>query len=318
MLARGLERALGSKNARPQARALLVADPHAFAGYARWQINERWDVFAGEESLKPYLAEVKFFERMRAFTYDWPPALSSSLGFRFYLAQRDVFVRQAARGVFGLRRLLNRGDQKAFDLKVSQMVLAGGAFAHACKQGLHSARAMWRRTRLATRGQNEMIVEADKRRLTAWLGWLRRLARRRDLVNGPNPICGSWQLNLRVHNFAPAVQKILVEQRKADGVWEELVGRYAIEFRAHAARAKTKLWRELSVPVANPDAVLRIRVGGVGQVQLSHTTLTNGTIQKRLQASSQRKRLGRRAPTQGFPEMASTDDKASVWELPGA
>ncbi len=316
MLARGLERALGSKHARPQARALLAADACAFAGYARWQINERWDVFAGEESLKPYLAEVKFFERLGAAAYDWPPALSSSLAFRLYLAQRDVFVRQSAREVFRLRQLLNRGDEKAFDLKVCLMLQSGGAFAHTCKQGLHSARAMWRRTRHASRGQNEFLVQLDQRRLAAWLGWLRKLARQRDLVYGPNPMGGIWQLNLRVHNFAPAVQKVIVEQRNADGSWEELVGRYTIEFRGQAARAKTKLWRELSVPVASSDAVLRIRIGGVGQVQLSHTTLTNGTMHKRLQASSKRKRLGIRAPTRGFPVMTSTDEKTSVWELP--
>ncbi|RXK54622.1 glycoside hydrolase family 20 [Oleiharenicola lentus] len=316
MLARGLERALGSKQARPQARALLAADAHAFAGYARWQINDRWDAFAGEESLKPYFAEVKFFERMRAVAYDWPTALSLSLTFRLYLAKRDAFVRQAARDVFGLRRLLKRGEVKAFDLKLSQMLLAGAAFAQDCRKGLHAARAMGRRTRLATRGQNQMVVETDKSRLTAWMGWLRKLARQRDLVNGPNLMCGPWQLNLRVHNFAPAVQKVIVEQRNADGSWEELMGRYTIEFRAYAARAKTKLWRELSVPIANCDAVLRIRMGGVGQVQFSHATLTNGTMQKRLQPATKRKRLGRRAPAQGFPVLVAKDEKTSVWELP--
>jgi hypothetical protein len=316
MLMRGLERALGSKHSRPQARALLASDPFAFSGYARWQINDRWDTFAGEESLKPYLTEVKFFERLSVAAYDWPPAFSSSLAFRLYLARRDVFVRQAARDALRLRQLLNRGLEKAFDLKLNQMLLANGAFAQACKEGLQSARAMWRRTRLGTRGQNEILVELDQHRRAAWQGWLRKLLRQRNLVNGPNPMCGSWQLNLRVHNFAPAVQKVIVEQRNADGTWLELVGRYTIEFRGHAARAKTRLWRELSVPVANGDAVLRIRIDGVGQVQLSHVTLTNGTIRKHLQAAPIRKRLGRRAPAGGFPAMTSTDEKASIWELP--
>ena len=98
MLAGGLERLFNAGKPRELARALLAADEHAFAGYARWQINDRWDVFAGQESLKPYVTEVRFFERLLADAYHWPAAFAASLAFRHYLARRDVFVRAGPQG----------------------------------------------------------------------------------------------------------------------------------------------------------------------------------------------------------------------------
>ncbi|MDQ5978910.1 MAG: hypothetical protein QG602_1884 [Verrucomicrobiota bacterium] len=318
MLARGLERALGSKHPRPQARALLAADPHAFAGYARWQINDRWDVFAGEESLKPFLAEVKFFERLLSGSYDWPPAFSVSLAFRLYLARRDVFVRQAARDVFRLRRLLQRGERSSFELKIRQMVGQSNSFAHAWSRGLRAARAMWKRSRAGSAGQNEVVLQSDRGKLVAWRRWLRKLQRQNDQVWLSTPVCGAWQLNLRVHNFAPAVQKILVEQPHAEGSWHELTGRHTIEFRAHTARPKTRVWRELSVPVSDPCTPLRLRVAGVGAVRLSHVALTNGVVTKQLITPGKIKRLGRPAPASGFPILNSIADAVTTWNLPSA
>lgn len=316
MLARGLERALGSKHARPQARALLAADPHAFAGYARWQINDRWDAFAGEESLKPYVAEVKFFERLLSGSYDWPPAFSASLAFRLYLARRDVFVREAARAVFRLRRLLNQGNQAVFALKLRQMYTQAGLFGQVWKHGARSARIMWKRSRSESGSQNDSILQADRRRLIEWRRWLRKLNKQHGHVWLPTPVCGAWQLTLRVHNFAPAVQKVIVEQQHADGSWQEMAGHHTIEFRAHAARPRTKLCREMSVPVPNPNVPLRVRVSGVGQVQLSHAMLTDGVTAKQLLPPKRLKRLGRRASTYGFPVFASVADETTAWMLP--
>src|SRR5262249_42268409 len=106
MLASGIERQFGRSSSLPLARRLLAADVHAFSGYARWQINERWDVQGGTESPKPFAAERRFFDRLAEL--DLPVALAASVRFRRYLAARDVFVRNAAREVFRWRRLLRR------------------------------------------------------------------------------------------------------------------------------------------------------------------------------------------------------------------
>lgn len=304
MLARGLERALGSANARPQARALLATDDHAFAGYARWQINDRWDAFTGEESRKPYDAEVRSFERLQAGSYDWPAAFSASLAFRLYLARRDVFVRSAARGVFQLRRLLARGDLAGTRRLIAGLRAEAIEFSGAIRTGKQAAKAMWTRSRNPQmQGQNERILAADTTRLAAWRGWLGQVARRPELAQGTSPVCGAWQLVFRVHNFAPAVQKVIVEQQEPDGSWREIVGRHTIEFRAQAARPKTRIVRVFSTPVASAETKLRVRVAGVGQVRVSHVALTDGVRTIPFLSRGQSKLLGQPAPKRGFPDL---------------
>jgi hypothetical protein len=306
MLAKGLERALGARNARTQARLLLAADDHAFAGYARWQINERWDAFAGNESLKPYLNEQKFYERLQADSYGWPAAFSASLAFRLYLARRDVFVRQAAREVFKWRRLLAKGDRQTVVQHIASAVDEARRFARTLTVGRKAARAMWARSRdRLVRGQNEALLEADQRRLDEWRAWLKRAITQPECVNFSTPVCGIWQLQFMVHNFAPAVQKMMVEQQESDGSWREIANRYTIEFRAQAARPATKLKRELTVPVASQTQKVRLRVTGVGQVALSHLALTNGVeiLSHRLHSPSRKVILGSPAPRQGLPDL---------------
>ena len=308
MLARGLERTFKFKAARPMARALLAADEHAFAGYARWQINDRWDVFAGNESLKPYQAEKRFFTRMTEAAYPWPRSFAASLAFRYYLAQRDVFVRQAARDVFKLRRLLGKARPPgALHLKTIQA--SARLFARALKAGWLAARAMWVRTRdPLAQGQNEAMLEADGKRLALWRDWLKRAARQPELAWQATPVCGVWQLQFMVHNFAPAVQKVIVEQEDASGAWRELAGRFTIEFRAFAARPYTKIKREFTVPVDSPDRKLRIAVRGVGQVAISHVALTNGVETRRSVAFRRQKIIGHCTPQRGFPNFTAKLD----------
>ena len=317
MLARGLERATGSKHARAQARALLAADDHAFAGYARWQINDRWDAFAGEESLKPYVAEAAFYTRLQAGSPGWPPALAASLAFRLYLARRDVFVRQSAREVFLWRRLLAKGERKLVMHCMTKAREAAVEFGRAWRDGRRAARAMWNRSRdRKRRGQNDSPLEADRQRLNGWRRWLGRAVRRPDLVRLATPVCGAWQLNFRVHNFAPAVQKVLVEQQQPDGRWTELASRYTIEFRAQAARPRARIVREFSVPVDSSAARLRIALRGVGQVAISHATLTDGVGHRRCRDFKRPRRLGRPAPSRGFPApdwSANTAAFEPVW-----
>ena len=122
-------------------------------------------------------------------------------------------------------------------------------------------------------------------------------------VANATPVCGAWQLQFWVNNFAPAVQKIVAEQLQPDGSWRELASRYTIEFRAKAARPHSKIRREFTVPVDSPEAKLRIAVRGVGQVALSHIALTNGVMTHRSIDWSQKKTIGSTAPAKGFPEL---------------
>ena len=128
------------------------------------------------------------------------------------------------------------------------------------------------------------------------------------------PVGGAWQLQFMVHNFAPAVQKVLVEQQATDGTWRELAGRFTIEFRAQAARPASKIKREFTVPVGQAGAVLRIAVRGVGQVAISHVTLTNGVETRAMRPPGRKKILGRKAPSRGFP-LFDLERNAAEWRV---
>jgi hypothetical protein len=310
LLAGGLARRYRPAKARELARTLLAADEHAFTGYARWEINDRWDAAAGtEEGLAAYEAESRFFDRATSGALRWPAAFAASLAFRRYLAQRDVFVRQAARNVFRLRRRLARqpagardGGEEVSGL-LTEMRRDAAAFASDLRAGRRAARAMWVRTRdPGARGQNERILEADEERLRSWVAWLRRAARRRaETIRQATPVCGAWQLQFVVHNPAPAAQLVVVEQQDANGRWSELARRFTIEFRAAAARPVTKIRHEFTVPVAGPDARLRIAVRGVGQVAISHAALTDGVVTRRSRDFHAKRMLGKKAPSRGLP-----------------
>ncbi len=306
MLAQGLARLFKSKNSRVIARSLLAGDEHAYSGYARWQINDRWDVFGGNESVKPLQTAERFFGReyARARREKWHAAIKISLAFRHYLARRDVFVRQAAQDVLRWRRLLAKGDTVAVIDLIAIAAARAGEFAQAIKSGRVAARAMRMRTRdRQVLGQNERQLEADERRLVGWRDWLKDAAKQPELISLATPVCGAWQLQFMVHNFAPAVQKVAVEQQGPDGKWFELASRFTIEFRAYAARPRTKIKREFTVPVSSLADNLRIVAGGVGQIAISHVLLTNGVETKRASGDFRRMiKLGRRAPTRGFPD----------------
>jgi hypothetical protein len=302
MLAAGLERALGSRHARAQARALLAADQYAFAGYARWQINERWDVFAGEEPPAAYAAEARYFERLLDAKFAWPPALAASLAFRRYVARRDVFVREAARDIFRWRRQLAKGQRTQVQAGIDHASATAAAFARELRRARGSARQMWNRTRDPGReGQNAHLLAADRQRLETWRAWLQRARREPECIRAATPLCGAWQLSFRVHNFAPAVQRVSVEHKDERGGWRELAGRHTIEFRASAARRSARIVREFSVPVDSPDAELRLVLRGVGQVAISHLSVTDGISTHRRMDWTQPRTLGRPAPQRGLP-----------------
>ena len=161
---------------------------------------------------------------------------------------------------------------------------------------------MWARTRDPQAcGQNEMMLDADKQCLANWRDWLQRASTKISIAHESTPFCGSWQLQFWVINFAPAVQKVIVEQQQLDGTWRETAIRYTIEFRAKTARPTAKIRREFSVPVDSPKAPLRIAVRGVGQVMISHLALTDGVTTRRAINWSQKTIVGVPAPDRGFP-----------------
>jgi len=245
----------------------------------------------------------------RAHQEKWPPALASSLAFRLYLAERDVFVRRAARDVFHLRRRQRRGEVVTYYVTKMQVDAAG--FARALRAGRLAARAMWRRTRdPGLRGQNEAILEADRLRLADWQGWLRRTGREPQIIFAATPVCGVWQLRFWVHNFAPAAQQVAVEEQQADGAWRELAARHTIEFRATAARPRTKIRREFTVPVESAESRLRVVVRGCGEVAISQIQLTDGVEVRSSDGCPRRLVLGRPAPVHGLPAMEGNPEGA--------
>ena len=223
-------------------------------------------------------------------------------------------------------------------------------FSAALRAGRAAARAMWNRSRdPRQRGPNERMLERDSERLREWTHWLRAAARKPDLIWGATPVCGAWQLQFTVHNFAPALQKVVVEQQRPDGTWEMIHGLYTIEFRARAARPRSNQRREISVPIpvaasaserkledsplpgarghpilplppadgqGNSMPPLRIAVRGLGQVGISRLELTNGVTRLRPRGKpwTARQILGRPAPQRGFPSI-EFDTNAGAIEL---
>jgi hypothetical protein len=218
---------------------------------------------------------------------------------------------------------------------------------------------MWIRSRdPRQRGPNELMLEHDAERLREWLAWLRKAQKNPAIAWLATPVCGAWQLQFTIHNFAPALQKIVVEQREPDGVWKQLYDSHLIDFIAFAAHPRTKIRREFSVPMpaaasgggylgtvlhrqmegAAPSAPtgplaaaarrppisdgfqiasharLRLAVRGVGQVALSHVTLTDGVTRlgpSRWPATVKRI-LGRPARQRGFPVVNFAENTAAI------
>ncbi len=310
LLTQGFARTFGPRHAREWARTALACDERAYCGYARWDLDERWDVGATREGAARYRRELSFFARLARRVPALPPAFAASVRFRTYLAGRDVFVRASASAIFGLRRRLASGGPGHPQIRRGLAVLAADAahFASVLSAGRRAARSLWARTRDARRrGPNERALDRDEARLRAYRRWLRVASRDPARLCRSSPVCGAWQLRFVVRLTAPALQKVVVEQQRADGSWDILHGRFTIEFRAYAARPRTDLRREFSLPVAAPDAgaALRIAVRGLGQVAIGQVDLTDGvtTLKPRGWASGTWRTLGERAPERGFPAL---------------
>lgn len=313
MLAKGFERVFGKTGAREAARAALGCDEHAFAGYAKWEAHDRWDGLAGPEGPARADRSAKFFIRLAKQKLPAPFAASATLN--AYLSAREAFIRHAARTVSKLRRLHATGQTQLVTYYVTKALEAVDAFSRQLAGGRAAAKIMWARTRdPAVQSPYADILDRDAARLKVWRSWLSAAAKNSAHALDAAPVHGRWQLTFVVHNHAPALQKILVEQQSADGTWKILAERFTIEFRAKAARPRANIRREFSVSVDSPARPLRIALRGVGEVAVSHVIFTDGVIALHPHDWPVRERrpLGQPAPISGFPDLHLGSNRDAV------
>ncbi len=313
MLAKGFERIFGKAGSREAARAALACDEHAFAGYAKWETHDRWDNLAGPEGPARSARSAKFFTRLAKQKLPAPFTASASLN--AYLASREAFIRQAARDVQKLRRHHATGQTQFVTYYVTSCLKALEEFELKLSNARLSARAMWARTRDPRCDSPYVdILDRDAARLRTWRQWLAAVAKKPALALDASPVHGRWQLSFIVHNPAPALQKILVEQQSADGTWKTLAERFTIEFRAKAARPRANIKREFSVSVDSPARPLRIALRGIGEVAVSQVTFTDGviTLHPKDWPVRESRTLGTPAPTAGFPDLHLTANRAAA------
>jgi len=305
MLTKGFERVFGKSGARESARAALRCDDHAYAGYAKWELNERWDAAAGPEGPARASRGARFFTRL-AKQKSLPAPFAASAAFNAYLSAREAFLRTSVRTVQKLRHLHSRDQNQFVTYYVTKARIHLDSFKLQLRLGCVSARAMWRRSRdPKIVSPNELILRRDAVRLRAWKRWLAAVAKKPALAFTDSPVHGRWQLTFLVYNPAPALQKILVEQQSPEGTWTPLAARFTVEFRAQAARPRANLRREFSVSVDDPSRPLRIALRGVGEVAIGNVVLTDGitSLNPTHWPARERRPLGARAPQNGFPDL---------------
>jgi hypothetical protein len=308
MLEKGFERVFG-KRGPAAARLALACDRHPFGGYPRWQINERWDSVSRREDLKPYLREASHFTKLAASAkrQNTPPALRASLDFRHALAVRDVTVRQLARATSA--SFQNTGSKiktkRASASADSSIASTLERLSICLRKGKRAARTMWTRTRdPAQASPNEAILQRDELRLRA-------------LKRGEPVFGGSWQLCYQVWNFAPALQRVGVEQLGIDGAWTTLQSCLTIEFQAHAANQRSDFIREHAAPVEwtgdhSQPPRLRVFIRGVGQVKVGRIVLMDTSRSFAVKSRQTWALIGKLAPMSGLPEL---DWKTNQGEL---
>src|SRR5258708_4156696 len=303
LIARGFERVFGKKSGRSAARLALSADKYPYAGYHRWQINSRWDVAVPGEPLKPWKDEAKHFRKLvkQAARSKAPTSLAASLKFRTYLAERDLFVRNVAADVIAARSALS--PQK----KIGQALIRTEKFRADLDTARAAAKAMWRVSRDPRKhGPNTQMLAEDQQRFRTLQKWLKSAARNPEKVHTSSPVMGAWQLVFTVHNFAPALQRVAVEQQSHDGTWHTHYATFLIEFQSLAAKSKANIHRMHSVSIASngeEPVHLRFAARGFGQLKVRSIRITNGwythsPVKPRLSI-----KLGLPVPKRGFPQV---------------
>jgi hypothetical protein len=308
MLASGFGRVFGPRDADRLARQALACDQAAFAGYARWEVNDRWDSCDTRLGAARYKAELGLVSRLARHGAALPAPFRASVRFRRYVAERDVFVREAASAVLALRRRLARSG--AADPRLARGIAAlrdrVEGFEAAAEEGRRAARDLWQLTRdRRAIGPNERTAIADGTRALALLRWVRRCIADPQCLATESPVAGAWELRFDVILERPALQRVAVERRGPDGAWKTQHARTTIEFRAAAGRPRAAIRREFRVPMSGPDSPLRIAVRGLGQVAVARVELSDGvtTLTPRRWRAASRRTIGTPAPRTGFPDL---------------
>ncbi|MBK8856924.1 MAG: family 20 glycosylhydrolase [Opitutaceae bacterium] len=319
MLAAGVQRLWGSQPqpARQISRALLGSDRIAFTGYARWEINRRWNLAAGSPKVTDYRQELQWAKRTAgtAKSQGWPEALTAACAFRRYLGQRDVFVREQHASVQAMRRALAQKQSGRFGRLLRLMRRKTDDFAPCLSAGYRAAGVMWNRTRSRQgHSPNRHMLQHDRAQLRSLRQWLAAAQRNPARAWTANPLGGEWQLSYAVWNFAPAVQQVAVQQFH-HGEWIILKACHTIEFSAAEAVRRSRLVRYHSVPVSAPQGAtdplqLRFVLRGVGPVKIGRVNLSNGAMTLTLSLDRAGwHRFGQDAPTHGVPDLTRT------WQL---
>lgn len=314
LLQRGMQRlGVPSKQAARETRIMLAADDRAFAGYAKAERNTTWSTSPFDEGVKPATVEESFFSRACERS-QWPP-LRISLKWRNYLAARETFVRRCARGVLRARRLLIRDKRDAFGAALVALEELTTAFSQELDAASAIEREMWSISRDArTSGANAQILITDQERLEKWKHWLTAVQADPAHVTRENPMVGEWQLLLTVHATRPNANMVVVQQQLPDGTWQDLHQRHTIEFQSFVAKRRSEFKRAWSLPLTDSSSPIRLALRGQGEVSISHVRITNGVHELRNQSwpFATRRRLGRDAVTEGWPELDWTRNLAEL------
>jgi len=303
MLATGIRKVFRTQSARNIAKKLLVADRHAFTGYARWEINKAWALASGPKTIAPLRNTLTYFNRLQRETSNWPACLAASIAYRRYLAARDVFVRESQTEILALRRDSIRG----FSLtnKLTRQLNAAKQFEQDWRNGHAAALKMWKLTRSPnSAAPNLQLLAADRAQLKTWQQWLKARIKTPGNIVSANPLLSEWLLTYSVWNCAPAVQKVMVDQW-INGEWRSIKSCHTIEFLSRGAAPRSTIQYHHSAPLnwnGTDTLKIRVRVGGVGTVKLSNLRITNGIHTHQVTPQNRWLTFGT-PPSRGWPKL---------------
>lgn len=317
LLRRGWERVHGRRHASQRARQLLACDERAFAGYARWEVNQRWDTVHGREGANVFAAEVRFFARTLG-QGPWPTVWAASLQWRLYLARRDVFVREASLVVLRGRRLRHRHRRKELVALAEHELTRIIAFRAQMQIAETAAQQMWLASRRAAQpNPNLEILRADRRRLERLIRWWTHVGTNPARIAQASVVAGRWMLRALVHTTRPNLQAVVVQICDHDDTWTDLHQRYLIEFRSSAAKPSTRIRHWLSVPLRDRTLRVRFALRGLGEFALGDVHLTDGVQEFRaVDASGQLARRVTLSDHEAEPDIFRVERTANraVWE----
>lgn len=310
MLSAGLKRTFKVKRPQSIANTLLDSDSYAFTGYPRWEINKSWaHASGGDGTLSHFKDSLKFFTKIKKRAVQWPPVLRISISYRYYLARRDLSVREGQIHVAKARQRIARGQSITRVLASLQRLC--DQLLPVLIEGRHAAREMWALSRYRkTRGPNEHILAHDFKQLAQLQNWLDAVKRNPDHVFTANPLMGSWQCSFDVHNREPGVLRIDLAI-KTGSTWQVVKSCHTIEFISTAAKSRNGPTHHYSAPLEvdpkNNGVQLRLSAHRNGIIQIAKLTITNG-ITEYHPAGTKPIQLGARAPVDQWADLATKSE----------